>query len=180
MSPSLFIITLVLSCEPPEPVISGIPREPLLSSNRTEIPKKVKKKTQYTKPEGVYVDVRHLCGQRLEAIRDHVYDQLGPRQNVRELGEVAGREIQFTRGTIRVLDGVVYMMSIPLIEPMYRRQALQNVGFPAQTTSVLAYSGEYRINNQWDFRRIRMRRSERDSETISEVEVWRWLPRERR
>ena len=180
MSPSLFVIALALSCDPPEPVISGIPREPLLSTDRTEAPPKVKEQKRYNKPEGVYVDVRHLCGQRLEAIRDHIHDQLGPRQNIRDLGEVSGREIQFTRGTIRVLDGIVYMMSVPLIEPMYRRQALQSIGFPAQTTSVLAYSGEYRINNQWDFRRIRMRRSERDAETISEVDVWRWLPRERR
>ena len=180
MSLSLLIIAFLVSCDPPEPVISGIPREPLLAASQNETSKTVKQKRTYVKPEGVYVDVRHLCGQRMEAIRDHIHDQLGTRQNIRSLGEVLGREIQFTRGTIRVLDGVVYMMSIPLIEPMYRRQALQTIGFPAQTTSVLAYSGEYRINNQWDFRRIRMRRSKRDAETISEVDVWRWLPRERR
>ena len=180
MSLSLLVIALLASCDPPEPVISGIPREPLLAADPKEVTKTIKEKKKYVKPEGVYVDVRHLCGQRFEAIRDQIHDQLGPRQNIRNLGEVSGREIQFTRGTIRVLNGVVYMMSIPLIEPMYRRQALQQIGFPAQTTSVLAYSGEYRINNQWDFRRIRMRRSQRDAETISEIDVWRWLPRERR
>ena len=179
MSLSLLIIAFLAACDPPEPVISGIPREPLLKASQKDTPKPAKQKRTYVKPEGVYVDVRHLCGQRLEAIRDHIYDQLGTRQNIRNLGEVLGREIQFTRGTIRVLDGVVYMMSIPLNEPMYRRQALQQIGFPAQTSGVLAYSGEYRINNQWDFRRIRLRRSQRDAETISEIDVWRWLPRER-
>ena len=180
MSLRLLVILALVSCDPPEPVISGIPSEPLLVESQQGTPTFVKKKPIYVKPEGVYVDVRNLCGQRLEAVRDQIYDQLGTRQNIRNLGEVLGREIQFTRGTIRVLDGVVYMMSVPLNEPMYRRQALQSIGFPAQTTSVLAYSGEYRINNQWDFRRIRMRRSKRDAETIAEIDVWRWLPRERR
>jgi len=180
MTFSLLLAAVFVACDPPEPVISGIPSQPLLSAPEEEAPKKPKVSKPYVKPQDTYVDVRHLCGQRLESVRDHIHDQLGRRQNTRDLGEVLGREIQYTRGRIRVLDGVVYMMSIPLIEPMYRRQALQQTGFPAQTSNVLSYSGEFRINNQWDFRRIRLRRSQRDAETISEVDVWRWLPRERR
>jgi hypothetical protein len=175
----LFISLTWLACDPPEPVISGIPSKPLLSDAKEKNEKPSRTPTLYSKPNDVYVDVRHLCGKRLEAIREHLHDQLGVRQSRRDLGERSGHEIQYTRGRIRVLDGVVYMMSIPLIEPMYRREALQKTGFPAQTTSVLSYSGEFRMNNQWEFRRIRLRRTKRDAETISDVDVWRWLPRER-
>ncbi len=167
------------ACDPPEPVISGIPSQPLLSPIEETEQKKPRSPPPYAKPTDVYVDVRHLCGKRFESIRDQIYEQLGAKQNTRDLGEVYGQEIQYTRGRIRILDGVVYMMSIPLLEPMYRRQALQQTGFPAQTSSVLSYSGEFRFNNQWEFRRIRLKRSMRDAETVSEVDVWRWLPRER-
>ena len=180
MIPWLLISAALMACDPPEPVISGIPSQPLLSAADTTEQKKANTIKPYTKPKDVYVDVRHLCGKRFDAVRDQIHDQLGSKQNSRDLGEVSGTEIQYTRGRIRILDGVVYMMSIPLIEPMYRRQALQQVGFPAQTSSVLSYSGEFRINNQWDFRRLRLRRSARDAETVNEVDVWRWLPRERR
>jgi hypothetical protein len=178
---SWLIISLAwLACDPPEPVISGIPSEPLLSEATKKEAAPARTPKPYSKPDGVYVDVRQLCGKRLEAIREHIHEQLGTQQNIRDLDARSGREIQYTRGRIRVLNGVVYMMSIPLIEPMYRREALQKTGFPAQTSSVLSYSGEFRINNQWDFRRIRLKRTERDAETISDVDVWRWLPRERR
>lgn len=174
------ILTAVLTaCDPPEPVISGIPAQPLLSPDDETPKQETKTVARYTKPKDVYVDVRHLCGQRFEVIRDQLYDQLGARQNTRDLGEVYGKEIQYTRGSIRMIDGIVYMMSIPLLEPMYRRQALQTIGFPAQTSNVLSYSGEFRINNQWEFRRLRLKRSARDAETVKEVDVWKWLPRER-
>ena len=179
MFPWLLLPAALTACDPPEPVISGIPSQPLLSPAEETEQKQPKAPPPYAKPTDVYVDVRHLCGKRFESIRDQLYEQLGAKQNTRDLGEVYGQEIQYTRGRIRILDGVVYMMSIPLLEPMYRRQALQQTGFPAQTSSVLSYSGEFRINNQWEFRRIRLKRSKRDAETVSEVDVWRWLPRER-
>ena len=179
MFPWLILTAALTACDPPEPVISGIPAQPLLSATDAAPKKEPKLAAPYAKPKDVYVDVRHLCGKRFEAIRDQLFDQLGTRQNTRDLGEVYGQEIQYTRGRIRLLDGIVYMMSVPLLEPMYRRQALQQIGFPAQTSNVLSYSGEFRINNQWDFRRLRLKRSARDAETVNEIDVWRWLPRER-
>ena len=59
------------------------------------------------------------------------------------------------------------------------REALQRLGFPAFTGGVIRTSRDYRINNVWDFRRVRMIRAGRDEEKVSQVEVWRWLPRER-
>ena len=95
------------------------------------------------------------------------------------LRTVDGREIQFIRGTIREVEGTIYMVSVPLIEPMYRRVALQQTGYPAFSGGVIRLSNEFRINNSWDHRRIRMKRVARDAEMVSEVEAWRWIPRDR-
>jgi hypothetical protein len=177
---SLWLTILVLSCSPPEPVLSGIPAAPILTPDAEEPagPERSAPKV-YVKPDGVDVDVRHLCGKRIEEVRAELHQQLGDQENVRDLSGNHGREIQYTRGRVRVADETVYMVSVPLNEPLYRREALQRLGFPAFTGGVIRTSRDYRINNVWDFRRIRMMRSGRDEEKVSKVEVWRWLPRER-
>lgn len=174
-----FILLGLTGCNPPEPVLSGIPDQPLLTPKADVQQPTPNQTAAYVKPADVYVDVRHFCGQRLDAVRVELTDQLGERQSVRELGAVDGREFQFIRGTVREVGGTIYMVSVPLIEPMYRRVALQQTGFPAFSTSVIRLSNEFRINNSWDFRRIRMKRIERDAEMVSEVEAWRWIPRDR-
>ena len=175
----LLLVLLLGACESPAPVLSGIPEGPLLADTPSSSPNKEALPTPYTKPEEVWVDIRYLCGQPLTAIRADLLDQLGPQLRIRELDSVRGREIQYERGRIRVLNGVVYMMSVPLNEPMYRRVAFERTGFPAFSGAAIQLSGEYRMNNEWDFRRIRMTRIERDSEFVNHVEAWRWLPRER-
>ena len=159
--------------------MSGIPQQPLLVPAADTPERSTKEPEPYVKPADVYVDVRHLCGQKLDSVRVELNEQLGDRQSVRELGEVNGRELQFIRGTVREVDGTIYMVSVPLLEPMYRRLALQQSGFPAFSGGVIRLSNEFRINNSWDFRRIRMKRIARNEEMVSEIEAWRWIPRDR-
>ena len=178
---ALLLLRVLLACDPPDPVLSGIPEGPLLaappaSDVENDQPEPVE---AYVKPPEVHVDIRHLCGQQFDAVRADLIEQLGERQRVRVLDAVRGREIQYERGRVRVLDGVVYMMSVPLNEPMYRRMAFERTGFPAFSGAAIQLSGEYRITNEWDFRRIRMKRVARDAEMVNHVEAWRWLPRER-
>ena len=174
--PTLLTLT---ACRPPDPVLSGIPDQPLLTPKAETPDLPSKQPAVYVKPSDVYVDIRHLCGQRLDAVRVELNEQLGNRQSVRDLGSVDGIEYQFIRGTIRVAEGTIYMVSVPLIEPMYRRVALQQTGFSAFSGGVIRLSNEFRINNSWDFRRIRMKRIARDAEMVSSVEAWRWIPRDR-
>ncbi len=175
----LFTLLAMTGCSPPDPVLSGIPDQPLLAPRPEATERSSNEPAPYVKPADVYVDVRHLCGQRIDAVRVELYEQLGNRQNVRDLGAVDGREIQFIRGTIREVEGTIYMVSVPLIEPMYRRVALQQTGFPAFSGGVIRLSNEFRINNSWDYRRIRMKRVARDAELVSQIEAWRWIPRDR-
>ena len=35
---------------------------------------------------------------------------------------------------------------------------------------------EFRLNYEWDHRRIRLKRVDRDSELVKEVEAWKWVP----
>ena len=176
----LWLTILASACSPPEPVLSGIPSAPILGEDEDiQTERVVETPRVYEKPNGVDVDVRHICGKRLEAVRTALHEQLGEQETVRDLSGNHGREIQFTRGRIRVADETVYMVSVPLNEPLFRREALQRLGFPAFTGGVIRTSRDYRINNVWDFRRVRMLRAGRNEEKVSQVEVWRWLPRER-
>ena len=178
---ALLLLFALLACDPPDPVLSGIPEGPILAPLAPEAVDNERSESvqTYVKPPEVHVDIRHLCGQQFDAVRADLIDQLGERQRVRVLDAVRGREIQYERGRVRVLDGVVYMMSVPLNEPMYRRVAFERTGFPAFSGAAIQLSGEYRITNEWDFRRIRMTRVARDAEMVNHVEAWRWLPRER-
>ena len=171
---------LALGCSTPEPVLSGIPAEPILQPDAGAVVQPTPRQASvYAKADDVDIDVRHLCGKRMDAIRTELFEQMGKQENVRLLGGNQGQEIQFTRGVVRVADGTIYMIGIALNEPMYRREALQSLGFPAFTGGVIRTSRDYRINNTWDFRRIRMLRAGRDNEKVTKVEAWRWLPRER-
>ena len=175
----LLVQTLLLGCNPPEPVLSGIPTAPILDEPVENEEAPMAEPKPYIKADNVDVDVRYICGKRLPTIKTQLFEQLGQQQSERLLNGNLGTEIQYTRGRIRIQDNTVYMMSIPLNEPLYRREALQKLGFPPYTGGVIRTSREYRINNVWDFRRIRMKRTSRNEEKVTEVEVWRWLPRER-
>ena len=174
-----WVFIIAMACSPPEPVLSGIPEGPILKAAPSIEKKQPKTPAPYVKPDDVYVDARHFGGKRFETVRDQLIDQMGQRQGQRFLSASQGKEIQYIRGRIRIKDGVIYMIQIDLPKAMLRREALQSTGFPAYTGGAIRFSGEYRINNQWDFRRIRMKREYRDAEMVNQIEAWRWNPRER-
>ena len=133
----------------------------------------------YAKAPNVWVDVNHLSGKQWSEVRAEAADQLGPLAESVELPGDNGAELRFARGSVRVADDRVYMMRVPLPEPMRRGPALEAIGMPPYTGSYLIMHREYRLNNERGFRRVRMRRLGRDSELVSEVEAWRWIPGER-
>jgi hypothetical protein len=87
--------------------------------------------------------------------------------------------MQFIHGTIRVVDGRIYMIRVPLLRPMRRTEALEEAGFPPYSSGVIRSHREFRINHEWGFRRIRLRRAGPDDELVVQLEAWRWLPKER-
>ncbi len=170
-------LLLALACGTGEPVLVGIPSEPLLETPAT-VAEEAAEPVPYARPENVWVDVRHLCGRSYTSSRGEIGLQLGELQSSNELKPSEGRELQMTRGTLRVHDDRVYMMRIPLPEPMRRTDALIALGFPTQTPRYITIHREYRLNHAWGFRRVRLRRLDRLSELVTEVEVWRWMPGE--
>jgi len=177
----LVTLALLCSCVEDEPVLTGIPATPLLSekdeASTQEQPKKGSQ--QYEKSEAVLVDVRYLGGKPYEQTRDIVSVQLGQLLSTRDLERNGGKEMQFERGRIRVIDKTIAMIRIPLQQPMRRTQALEALGFPPYVGGYTIFHREYRLHHEWGFRRIRLMREDRHSERVIEVEAWRWLPGER-
>jgi hypothetical protein len=165
------------ACDPPEPVLTGLPAEPLLAAKADADEQAA---PAYAKSPGIHVDVRHLGGQRLDEVRGLLADQLGPLQATSELNRGDGREMRFSGGVLRVVDGRIYMLRVPLPEPMRRTDALEVLGFPPYVGRYLLLHREYRLNHEWGFRRLRMTRLARDSELVTEVEAWRFIPQEHR
>lgn len=132
----------------------------------------------YTRPEGVYVDARYLGGRRLAGVRGEVEAQLGALLEERELPAGQGIELRFQRGNLRVSDdGVIYLIDVPLPEPMRRGEALTALGFPVQLTREYnALTHEYRLTHAWGFRRLRFMRTAPGSEDIARVEAWKSSP----
>ena len=162
-----------------DPVLTGIPARPLLTQTESTPTKSPREETRYQKSAAVYVDVRHLGGKPFHQVRDIVSDQLGRLQSTREVSEQGGREITYLRGTIRVIDNTIAMIRIPLQEPLRRTAALEHLGFPPYVGGYSIFHREYRLHHEWGFRRIRLKREDRSSERVIEVEAWRWLPGER-
>lgn len=131
----------------------------------------------YQKPEGVYVDARYLGQQTYSVARAEIEAQLGAvvKQSVLPVGQ--GEELQFERGTLRVSNDRIYLVDVLLSEPVRRDQALGLCGFPSSSAMNWSeFSGEYRLLNQWGFRRVIFERKARDSEDIVRVQAWRALP----
>lgn len=132
----------------------------------------------YEKPEGVYVDVRYLGGRSWDGVREDVE---------RQLGAVLGRaptpegdeEVTLQRGTVRLRDGAIVMIDVPLPEPARRTDALVALGFPANADGWQALALEYRLVNAWGFRRLRFVRADRESEDIVRVQAWKTAPSDR-
>ncbi|MDP6934660.1 MAG: hypothetical protein QGG40_17190 [Myxococcota bacterium] len=182
-------VLFIAACRADEPQLSGVAEElgidesasissPEEVSDEQGEPKSADRNAVYTKPADVYVDVRHFGGRAYRASRDELALQLGPLQESTVIPNGDGQELTFERGLIRVLDDRIYMLRVALQEPMRRTQAMQALGFPAQSGRYLTLHREYRLNHEWSFRRIRLRREDRDSEYVNQVEAWRWVPGE--
>ncbi len=130
----------------------------------------------YAKPDGVYVDARYLGQQTYTVARGEIEAQLGALVSQTDLPPGQGQEIKLERGTLRVYNDRIYLVDVPLPEPVRRDQALGMCGFPVSAALNWAeFSGEYRVLNQWGFRRVIFTRKARDSEDIVRVQAWRAL-----
>ncbi|MSP56137.1 MAG: hypothetical protein EXR69_11115 [Myxococcales bacterium] len=131
----------------------------------------------YQRPEGVYVDARYLGQQTYSVARAEIEAQLGGvvTQSVLPVGQ--GEELQFERGTLRVHNDRIYLVDVRLPEPVRRDEALGLCGFPSSAAmNWSSFSGEYRLLNQWGFRRVVFERNARGSEDVVRVQAWRALP----
>lgn len=189
-SPAALPLLLLAACSGGEPVLQGVPDDRLLAptpaaaaapeadGDAAPADGRSANPELYKKAPNVWVDVNHLAGKQWSEVRNEAADQLGPLSESVELPGDNGVELRFARGALRVVDDRVYMMRIPLPEPMRRGPALEAIGMPPYTGSYLIMHREYRLNNERGFRRVRMRRLGRDSELVTEVEAWRWIPGE--
>ena len=182
----LLAALLLAGCERQAPVLTGVPAEPLLADlpsaaeNRAiqESPAPPPQAQAYTPAPGVYVDAMYLGGRTFSAERDTILLLMGELLASQELPPGKGQEWVFERGSLRTLDDRIYLIVVPLPVPMRRDQALVALGFPAIVGDYISLGREFRLNHEWGFRRIRMKRAAGAGEDVTEVEAWRWIPGE--
>lgn len=173
------LLLLALGCGDPEPVLQAVEppstpeavAEKRAAAERRTSPANVE--AIYQKPEGVYVDARYLGGRGYDAVRPEIEQQLGAVVEERPPAS-GGREIVFERGTLRLVGNRIQMVEVPLPEPLRRSEALARLGFPPATRDYKELALEYRLLNEWGFRRIRFVRAARDSEEIVRVQAWKF------
>lgn len=165
-----------VGCGEPEPVLPGVP-EARLTPTVSDAPVAEEPKV-YERPPGVLVDVQYLCGHPLSEVRAEVLAQLGSLAQSTDLPPGKGEELVMERGTIRAVDDRIYMLRIPLPEPMRRGDVLRLIGLPPQVGETIQTHREYRLNHERGIRRIRMMRQSRRNELVTEVEVWQFIPGE--
>lgn len=172
----------LLACGAPEPVIQAVePPATAEEARERRVAAELKASPQnidatYKRAEGVYVDVRYLGGRDYKAARAEIADQLGA---VVEEDVVEGAsQVLFERGTIRLDEGRIQMIEVPLPEPMRRSDALAALGFPPATRDYQALSLEFRLLNSWGFRRLRFFRAARGSEDVVKVQAWKYATSE--
>lgn len=177
---------LLAACGRDEPVLPGVPAQPLLQDQPTA-PERVEAAEQAAAAPveapcalgpGMLVNARCLGGRTYADVRDVVAEQLGPLQQTRELSGDFGRELRFERGALRVVEDEIAMIRIELPEPLRRSEALAALGFHPYVGPYLTLHREYRLNHEEGFRRIRLMRVDRTSEMVSAVEAWYRVPGE--
>ena len=162
-----------------EPVLQAIEQPALLE----EVPSaeerlEAKEEVEYNKKEGVYVDVMYLGGRDWVISQPISFEQLGSLQETQELPMRQGIRYQYDNGSIFVYEGRVYRMDLILPELLRRSSVLQILGFPEQVDKYLITHREYILENEWAFRRIRMKRDSKDNELVKEVSAWKFSPQE--
>lgn len=168
------------ACGGDEPVLSGVSANaPPLDAPGSDAAAEGEAPAEagtYRKPDGVYIDARHLGGKRYQEVRDEVADQLGALQSSQDLPGDNGRELVFERGTLRLLDDQIILVDVELPTPLRRTEALAALGFPPATGRYLTLHREFRLNHVWGFRRLRMMRENRHSEDVVRVAAWYRVP----
>ncbi|RME21560.1 MAG: hypothetical protein D6798_17825 [Deltaproteobacteria bacterium] len=154
---------------PSQPLLQAAPEAPAAAADP---------EAGYVRPPGVLVDVHALGGRSYREMRDVIGEQLGDLIEVVPLAGGGGQEMRFERGRLRVVEDRIYMVAVPLPSPMRRTDALVALGFPAQADRYVILHREYRLNNAWGFRRIRLKRVGPDTELVREVEAWQEVPGE--
>lgn len=182
MLPLGLLLALPLGCGAEEPVLQGVPDQAILqarpsASERAARSEDAKPAATYQKPPGVRVDVMALGNRSFRQNRDLLVEQMGALQGVEELPGGAQR-VRFAGGEVEVKDDVIYMVRVPFSPPVRRSEALELLGFPVFVGRYLTLHREYRLNNTWGFRRLRLRRVDAESELVDQVEAWHHLPDE--
>lgn len=132
----------------------------------------------YQKKKGVYVDVRYLGGRPWIDAQSTLTEQLGDLQDSQELPMRQGTRYIYDKGSVYIYEDQVYRIDLPLPEELRRSQVLQLLGFPEQVDKYLITHREYVLENEWEFRRIRMKRVGTENELVKEVSAWKFSPQE--
>jgi hypothetical protein len=194
--PARALLLLLLACGPEEPVLVGVPAEPLLAPGAAPTaedapdaadapaPRVAEGRPSYdpalyVKPAGVVLDVGLLGGRSLREVKAVVADQLGPPTDTLPLPGGGGTEYRFANGAVlRAADDRIYLLRTPLPRPMRRHEAFAACGLLEPVSEALTLHREYRYNNERGFRRLRLKRVGAASEDVVELEAWSWIPGE--
>ncbi len=135
---------------------------------------------RYVKREGLHIDMPYLAGRELDLIEpDDVAEQMGVEVSREELGE-AESHVVFEKAEIWMLDGTIYRVQAQLAHPMDIPTALGVSGFPLSLGTPIDGASVVRWNRKWGTRRIELTRMEEDRRLFIRIDVWKFLPRERR
>lgn len=171
-------LALWIACETDDaPVVSGVTSErtPLTAEDIAE--KRQQEETRasprnlevnYEKPKGVYIDVHFLGGRTVDNVAHVIVDQLGALQEDRDLLE-GKHELVYERGTLTTIDNTILVIDVPLPEPLRRAEALASTGFNPLVDKYLSFTGEFRVTQFQDFRRIVLKRAEPKGELVNRV-----------
>ena len=175
---------LMICCRNTDPVLVGIPAEPLLEEEqsptkvRAENRKTKPKVEHYTKPPGVIVDVQRFGGTSFMESQPYLSKQLGDFISKHKLTPRDGERRVYEKGEIRIVDDTIYMIRFTLPEPMRRNKALKSAGFTEYVDKYVITHNEYQVLYKWDFVRFRMKRVNGESELVTNFEAWKWIPLE--
>ena len=172
-------LTLIFGCF--DPNVQTLPEQTLLS----ELPSAEENREQeapaeasvYSKSEDVLVDILYMGGKPFQEINDLLATQLGPLQEHLELNNQEEFR-RYEQGDISIKDGAVFRIKFFYPEAIRRNQALTQIGFPEQVGSYIITHKEYQLTNQFGFRRLRMKRESKNTELVTEIEAWKWIPQE--
>jgi hypothetical protein len=137
------------------------------------------KNPEYTKTEGLHLDVPYLMGKRYDDLDPAVIaDQLGAEISRQELPNWGEVEIEYGDRTVRLYRDEINYISYRLGHPMDMTTAMGVCGFPLRPPPSLPATVEERIVNYWNMRQISLMRTEPNSDVFDEIRVWKVRPQE--